>query len=279
MYSQGPMSLPQPELLDQLRQIDEYDFEGLVADVWEEYGWNAEVTTGSRDRGIDVIAHKPRPFKQKVLIQAKRYNEENKVSSSEIQQYNSLRYQSNGVDTVVVVTTSSFSDAAKKMAADLNVKLVDGKSLCESISEVNSDILEDYLPVPLNKCPVCEEEIFDEGSDFETILDHCPKSKKCQRSVFKHNLLRDSEWRGYVSSQEDWNKLQRELHHQLRRGDSCPVCGEDIQSFETDQIVAHCEESFQCRRGALNYDDFRRSPWAGYIIKQSEWEKIQRKLS
>lgn len=126
--------------------MDEYEFEQLVADVWERRGWKTRVTRGSNDRGIDIIASKSTPFEQKHLIQAKRYGKDNKIGSPDIQQYSSLRHQEDGVDAVAVVTTSSFTKQARETARDLNVKLVDGRSLYQILQEVRGeDILDEYL--------------------------------------------------------------------------------------------------------------------------------------
>ncbi|CCQ36803.1 homolog to restriction system mrr N-terminal region [Natronomonas moolapensis 8.8.11] len=39
-----------------LQQMDPYDFELFVGDVWEYLGWNTRVVGEPGDRGIDVIA-------------------------------------------------------------------------------------------------------------------------------------------------------------------------------------------------------------------------------
>lgn len=132
------------ELLSQLRQMDEYEFEELVADVWQKRGWETTVTTGSSDRGIDVIAEKSSPFSQKQLIQAKRYSASNKIGSPDVQQYSSLRDQEDDTDAVVIVTTSSFSRQAKEIANDLNVKLIDGDDFYEVLNG-KEDIFGDYI--------------------------------------------------------------------------------------------------------------------------------------
>lgn len=112
-----------------LASIDEFEFEKLIAALWKVQGWRTRVTANSGDRGIDVIATKKRPFRQKVLIQAKKYQEGNKVGSPEIQQYAGLKQQESDADQVVVVTTSSFTRQAQDIAQDLNVKLIDGIKL------------------------------------------------------------------------------------------------------------------------------------------------------
>lgn len=139
-------SSSQSEFLQQIRGIDVYEFEQLIADIWEKQGWETTVTTGASDRGIDVIAEKTTPFSQKHLIQAKRYSEGNKVGSPEVQQYSSLRQQESEVDTVIIVTTSSFTSQARQTAHDLNVKLVDGNSLISLIMQVDAEeLVQQYI--------------------------------------------------------------------------------------------------------------------------------------
>ena len=135
------MNLNRDELLSQLRQMDDYEFEQLVGDVWEQRGWKTTVTSGQADRGIDVIAEKSTPFHQKHLIQAKRYSKGNKIGSPDVQQYSSLQQQESNVDSVIIVTTSSFSPQAKEIAKKLNVKLVDGAELSGIILNNEPDLI------------------------------------------------------------------------------------------------------------------------------------------
>jgi len=129
-----------------LQRIDEYEFERLVAGLWEEEGWKTRVTTGSNDKGVDVVALQELPYRQKHLIQAKRFADDTKVSGPEVQLYSSLRHQEENVDAVVIVTTSSFTSPAKSRARELNVKLVDGKRLGEWICRGELyDVVEQYL--------------------------------------------------------------------------------------------------------------------------------------
>lgn len=125
--------------LQRLQEMDAYEFEHLIADIWESLGWETSVTTASSDQGIDIVAEKRSPFRQKQLIQAKRYKEGNTVSSPQIQQYSSLQHQEKNVDSVVVVTTSEFSTQAREISTKLNVKLIDGTDLCTIIQEQDLD--------------------------------------------------------------------------------------------------------------------------------------------
>lgn len=141
-----PTELSPREIQRQLQQIDPYEFEKLVADVWEAEGYTTTVRQQSGDRGIDVEAVKQQPFQQKVLIQAKRYADSNTIGSDEVRKYATLYQQVGDVDTVVIVTTGDFTRQGKRLARDLDVKTVDGQSLAQMILQNdNEDILEGYI--------------------------------------------------------------------------------------------------------------------------------------
>lgn len=126
-----------------LQQLDDYDFEHLIADLWADQGWETRVLQASNDRGIDVEARRADPFEQKHLIQAKRYSAGNNVGSKEAQQYASLRHQEENVDAAVIVTTSGFTRQAEDVAADLNLKLIDGDDLVQIIQTQDAQHLID----------------------------------------------------------------------------------------------------------------------------------------
>jgi len=133
------------QVLAQLQSMDNYDFEHLVADLWERQGWDTEVSQASIDAGIDVTATKESPYPQKKLIQAKRYGPNTTVGSKDVQQYYSLRDQEDNVDSVVIVTTNQFTSHAEDRAQELNVKTVNGNELVEMIDRLNGyDLLDQY---------------------------------------------------------------------------------------------------------------------------------------
>ena len=142
---------PTEGIKDSLASIDPYKFEQFIADLWERRGWSTDVTSQSYDAGIDVIIEKSKPFNQTQIIQAKRNALDNKVSSSDIQQYSSLQKQVDAADTVIVVTTSGFTAPAKQRAEDLNVKLVDGSTLLQIIADEDAyDLVETYTDSVVN---------------------------------------------------------------------------------------------------------------------------------
>lgn len=143
------MTFSRDTVLSILHGIDAYDFESVVAELWERQGWGTTVTQGSNDRGVDVIAERSDPFTQKIAIQAKRYDPSSSVGGPEVQQYASLRQQVERVDSVVIVTTGQFTRQARETADTLNVKLVNGGKLY-NIIEANDafDVLYPYLNLP-----------------------------------------------------------------------------------------------------------------------------------
>lgn len=149
---EGIMNWDRREILSELRGINDYEFEQLIADIWEHRGWSTSVTPGSGDRGIDVIARKSHPFDQKQLLQAKRHSAGNKVGSPDVERYNGLRHREDGVDSVIIVTTSSFTAEAQRTAKDLNVKLLSGEDLVGIIIEdCPESLLSEYLDTSEHK--------------------------------------------------------------------------------------------------------------------------------
>lgn len=144
---------PSPDSLKhRLREIDPYQFEHFVADLWKQMGWDTTVSQAASDAGIDVLAEKSTPYPQKKVIQAKRYGSDTTVGGPAIQQYASLRHQVPDADSVIVVTTSRFTSAAKERAQELNVKLVDGDGLVEMIDDLEArDLVAEYLDIPLEQ--------------------------------------------------------------------------------------------------------------------------------
>ena len=129
-----------------LQEMDPYEFEYFVGDLWERMGWETTVSTASADQGVDITARKSTPYDQLLLIQAKRYGPNTTVGSPEIQQYASLRNQFDGVDKVLLVTTNDYTRQARETAEALNVKLINGDDLVELIHEHESlDLVAKYL--------------------------------------------------------------------------------------------------------------------------------------
>jgi len=141
----SPIETP-AQLKAVLQQMDPYEFEYFVADLWKRMGWETTVSAESADKGIDVTARKSTPYDQLVLIQAKRYGPNTTVGSPEIQQYASLKHQQSGVDKVIMVTTNAYTQQARELADQLNVKLINGDDLVELVDQQHAfDLVANYL--------------------------------------------------------------------------------------------------------------------------------------
>lgn len=131
---QNLASLSGIEKKEHLQEMDPYQFEHLVADLWKFQGYETTVRQGSSDRGIDIEAERSEPFYEKLLIQAKRYSDDNKVGSEEVRNYATLYQQVPDADSVIIVTTGEVTSEAEVLSNDLDVKLVDINSLSKLIN-------------------------------------------------------------------------------------------------------------------------------------------------
>jgi uncharacterized C2H2 Zn-finger protein len=272
--------------LTHLRDINEYEFEHFVADLLEQYGWKTSVTSGSNDRGVDIIAEKTEPFQQMYFIQAKCWKKNNTVGGPDIRQYSTLRRQQSEVDAVVVVTTSSFSRQAKQEGTDLNVKLIDGSDLYDIIAEVDADdLINEYTDIgsssnkeESHSCPNCNITTNDKDSLQQHLRDKhgyhvCPNCNKIvEREFFLKNHLRKRH--NYISCTDcdEVFKNKRSLHPHLvekHNYNECTHCDDVFQGraeLQTHLCEKHdysncpeCDDPFQDRGSLQNH--LRKEHW------------------
>lgn len=130
--------------LDSLLETDPYDLENLVAHLFRNMGYTAEVTSKSKDGGVDVdLKLEHFGISHRWLVQVKRYS--NPVGVKEVREYSSLCYREK-VDGVIIVTTSTFTEDAYREALEHNVKLIEGQLLvsmldhyCDGDGQTRSD--------------------------------------------------------------------------------------------------------------------------------------------
>ena len=96
-----------------LSELHWREFEKLIATLLEQFGWDVELTRGSKDGGIDVIAIKNDPTlgKIKSLWQAKKYHLGNKVELRDVRDLSAIR-DSQKATKGVIVTTSHLTRGA-----------------------------------------------------------------------------------------------------------------------------------------------------------------------
>ena len=98
--------------------FDGHAFERWVAEALEGYGWEAEITRGSGDQGIDVLARKDG---KSVGLQCKLYS--NAVGNKAVQEAHAGKAYHN-VEAVGVLTNAPFTASARELAQATGVHLL-----------------------------------------------------------------------------------------------------------------------------------------------------------
>lgn len=142
-YSQINNSLVQ-DLLSKVLELSPVFFERLVVELLVKMGYGgsfedaASVTQYSRDDGVDGVIKEDKLGFDTIYIQAKRYDRKNIVGSKDVRDFIgalNIKHASKGV----FITTSTFSDNAKKSvnAIESKIVLIDGQQLCRYMIEYN----------------------------------------------------------------------------------------------------------------------------------------------
>lgn len=107
--------------------MDPYEFEREVAELFEKHGFSTKVTKGSGDGGIDIFTTKDT---KKGVIQCKRYK--TKLGPAPIRDLFGVKI-AGGYEDAFVVCPSGFSDNAFRFAKDNGVKLIGLKRIMEMV--------------------------------------------------------------------------------------------------------------------------------------------------
>ncbi len=118
-------------------KLDGYAFQEILVKILEANGFSdVQVTGKSGDQGGDLVATKD---DEQIVIQAKRYSIDNKVSNGAVQEvlgaiavYNASKG--------IVVTNSFYTSSAKALAKFNNIELWDRKTVEEFIELYNSTL-------------------------------------------------------------------------------------------------------------------------------------------
>lgn len=119
-----------PNLID----LNPFEFEHLVANLFSKMGLDSKLTRSSRDGGVDCVAFDPRPvLGGKVVIQAKRYT--NTVGVSAVRDlYGTMMNE--GANKGILVTTSGYGPDAYQFCKDKPIELIDGGGLLYLLQQV-----------------------------------------------------------------------------------------------------------------------------------------------
>lgn len=137
------------ELLEIIMDKDSYYFENLVMDLFTKMGYGDAkdnsniVTKRSNDGGIDGIINQDKLGLDKIYVQAKRWNSNEKVDRTEIQKFVgalSIKDSKRGI----FITTSDFTKGAREFVANLPIRLINGKELVKLMIEYNVGVQTSY---------------------------------------------------------------------------------------------------------------------------------------
>lgn len=110
-----------------LMDLNPFEFENFVGNLFKQLGLETKLTRSSRDGGVDVVAFDVRPvLGGKVVIQAKRYK--NTVGVSAVRDLFGTM-MNEGANKGILVTTSGYGPDAFDFAKDKPIELIDGGQL------------------------------------------------------------------------------------------------------------------------------------------------------
>ncbi|MBI4002862.1 MAG: restriction endonuclease [Nitrospira defluvii] len=119
-----------PNLMD----LKPFDFETVVANLFQQMGIESKLTRSSRDGGVDVVGFDKRPvLGGKVVIQAKRYRHTVGVSAVR-DLYGTMMNE--GANKGILVTTSGYGPDAFDFARDKPIELIEGGGLLYLLEQV-----------------------------------------------------------------------------------------------------------------------------------------------
>ncbi|CAM5261528.1 restriction endonuclease [Streptomyces griseomycini] len=104
--------------------LDPGEFEEAIAALCARDGCSdVRVVGGAGDLGADVVALSPEG--RRLVIQCKRYGDDNKVGSQDLQRFGGTCFTVHEADVALVVTTSGFTAPAEEYAAQCGIVCVD----------------------------------------------------------------------------------------------------------------------------------------------------------
>lgn len=188
--------------IEELDMMEGHEFEYAIADLLLHNGWrDVEVTQGSGDYGIDVLA---RRGSTRYAIQCKRYN--SAVGVKAVQEAG-LGVDYYHYDAAAVITNNTFTKQAQNMAATTGVRLWGRKYLEELIANYDDGYDElythsfpkgaDTTDSGISKvCPICGREFF--SSSFKCPVCNCSlvpftAQKEAAKTPQKRTLLQEKQ--------------------------------------------------------------------------------------
>lgn len=173
------------ENINIIDNLNGMQFERYFAELLKTEGfYSIQVTKGSGDYGVDIIAIKD---KQRYAFQCKRYSK--KVGPKPIGEV--LRgMKMYDCSKGVVITNNYFTEQAKKEAIVCNVELWDRNKISSILKRVNKKIIDDTMSIEENQNKDCQEEKVIEK--FHKKKEECKVSQE-ERKMQEMTLLQYKE--------------------------------------------------------------------------------------
>jgi restriction system protein len=117
-----------------LMELNPWEFEDLVTNLFSQMGLESKLTRKSKDGGVDCVAFDKRPVVGgKVVIQAKRWK--NTVGVNAVRDlYGTMMNE--GANKGILVSTSGYGPDAFEFAKDKPIELIDGSGLLYYLEQV-----------------------------------------------------------------------------------------------------------------------------------------------
>lgn len=237
----APQQEPKIKIGD-FMELNGYEFEEYLKNLFELLGYTAVQTSLSGDQGADLILSKD---DEKIVVQAKKYD--GKVSNKAVQEVAAAKnyYEA---DRAMIVTNSSFTKSAIELAFSNDVELWDGRKLKSIIRDlesksVDSEVFfretqlcksgEDIRNVTM-PCPCCEKEF-----DYE--LDLQPYLKLTEEGTFQEAGIHELE----INCPHCEYPVALTFELPLRPIWTCSFCG---KKFETKAAAEEHEKTCEKRK-------------------------------
>ncbi|GGT04612.1 restriction endonuclease [Streptomyces chromofuscus] len=119
---------PEPTVVLDNEALSPDEFEQAIADLCVRDGCSrVRVVGGAGDLGADVLA--VTPDGRRLVVQCKRYGDDHKVGSQDLQRFGGTCFTVHEADVAVLVTTSDFTAPAVEYAEQCGIVCVDGSAL------------------------------------------------------------------------------------------------------------------------------------------------------
>src|SRR5579871_6909931 len=103
--------------VEYLLQLSPRQFEELIAEIWNRFGYEVELTKRTRDRGNDIVAVKKSGFKTRLLIECKRWDPSHRIGVNLVRELYGVKIH-NGATKAILATTSYFTAPAAEFIED-----------------------------------------------------------------------------------------------------------------------------------------------------------------